>query len=183
MKYISLIRHGETRFLRDHPNSSAPNDEGLSDAGRSQVSNLAECLVLIQPEVIFSSQLVRARETADILSELCKVKCFYTSALNEFHVAPDGTKLERTEEGVSRSMCFLSGLWPLYERVAVVSHRSILGIILQFILNEPYSNCKQHFGEPGSMVCVRYDWNQGDSVWKIIQPGTTNGAEQSARKL
>src|SRR5215467_14607337 len=65
---LLLVRHGETDWNADG-RLQGQTDRPLSDFGRRQARQLAEELDGEQFEAIYSSDLARARETAEIVSE------------------------------------------------------------------------------------------------------------------
>jgi broad specificity phosphatase PhoE len=62
---LLLVRHGETDWNRDH-RWQGHSDTPLNDSGRRQALELAE--TLDPPDRIYASDLLRARETAEILA-------------------------------------------------------------------------------------------------------------------
>ena len=82
MKLI-VIRHGETDLNKEErlQGSKGPNPSLNSD-GRRMVADLRDSL-LITPEIIYCSPLVRAIETAHILNERFVVKIIATPELVE----------------------------------------------------------------------------------------------------
>ena len=65
MTTLLLVRHGETDWNRDH-RWQGHADPPLNDRGREQARELAA--ELERPDVIYASDLSRARETAEILA-------------------------------------------------------------------------------------------------------------------
>jgi broad specificity phosphatase PhoE len=65
---LLLVRHGETDWNADG-RLQGQTDRPLSDFGRRQARQLAEELAGETLEAIYSSDLVRARETAEIVGE------------------------------------------------------------------------------------------------------------------
>lgn len=68
MTTLLLVRHGETDWNADG-RLQGQTDRPLSDFGRNQARKLAEELAGEPLEAIYSSDLVRARETAEIVGE------------------------------------------------------------------------------------------------------------------
>lgn len=66
MTRLLLVRHGETDW-NAAGRLQGQTDRPLSDHGRRQASRLADELVGEEVEAIYSSDLVRARETAEIV--------------------------------------------------------------------------------------------------------------------
>jgi broad specificity phosphatase PhoE len=84
MKAI-LVRHGETAY----------NAQGifqgygpipLSPHGRQQAIAVAERLLALQPHVLYSSDIQRAWETAEIISKRLKLPVLPCEGLREWHV-------------------------------------------------------------------------------------------------
>jgi broad specificity phosphatase PhoE len=65
---ILLARHGETDWNRER-RWQGHTDRPLNEAGRAQARELAERLAAAPPAAIYSSDLARARETAEIVGE------------------------------------------------------------------------------------------------------------------
>src|SRR6476661_3313571 len=68
MTTLLLVRHGETDWNADG-RLQGQTDRPLSDFGRRQALQLAEELAEEELEAIYSSDLARARETAEIVAE------------------------------------------------------------------------------------------------------------------
>jgi len=64
---IYFIRHGETLYNRRHIHQGF--DVPLSEKGRTQVELTAECLTKLPITKLFTSDLVRTKESADIIAE------------------------------------------------------------------------------------------------------------------
>jgi alpha-ribazole phosphatase len=84
MTELILIRHGETDWNvegRYQGQSNVP----LNEHGREQARRLAAKLRGVQVAAIYSSDLARARETAEILSEATGTPLFLDPRLREIH--------------------------------------------------------------------------------------------------
>lgn len=81
---LYFVRHGESEanVLREISNRGVKH--GLTEKGRHQVTALADKLHDIQIRKIFSSPLLRATQTAEILSNALGVAYEITGALREF---------------------------------------------------------------------------------------------------
>lgn len=69
-KHLYVFRHGQTDYNKENRVQGQSNDLPLNETGRQQAKALAERLKDINLEVIFSSPLKRAIETAEAISEL-----------------------------------------------------------------------------------------------------------------
>jgi 2,3-bisphosphoglycerate-dependent phosphoglycerate mutase len=82
---LLIVRHGETDWnaeLRFQGHADPP----LNETGRAQARELAAELAGTVADAIYSSDLVRARETAEILSERLEVPVTTLSELREIDV-------------------------------------------------------------------------------------------------
>jgi broad specificity phosphatase PhoE len=64
---LLLARHGETDWNREH-RVQGQTDVGLNDAGRRQAEALADALADEHLDAVFSSDLARARDTAEAVA-------------------------------------------------------------------------------------------------------------------
>ena len=89
-----LWRHGQTQW-NDSRRFQGQTDVALDDVGRAQASLAAEQLAGLSPQLIVTSDLVRAAETADSLAlriatarkELKRVESFdYLIVNREYHL-------------------------------------------------------------------------------------------------
>jgi broad specificity phosphatase PhoE len=64
---ILLVRHGETDWNRER-RWQGHADPPLNEAGRRQAEQLAETLLADPPAAVYSSDLLRARETAEAVT-------------------------------------------------------------------------------------------------------------------
>ena len=70
VRHLVLLRHGQTQSNADNRMQGQINTE-LTELGRDQAVNAARVLSARQPLVIYSSDLHRAHDTAQALSEHC----------------------------------------------------------------------------------------------------------------
>jgi probable phosphoglycerate mutase len=82
---ILLVRHGETDWNRER-RWQGHADRPLNDTGRAQARALAELLAAEPPDAIVSSDLGRARETAEIVGARIGVAVELDSRLREVDV-------------------------------------------------------------------------------------------------
>jgi broad specificity phosphatase PhoE len=81
---LYFVRHGESEANIQHIISNRGTPFGLTQFGRQQAGILAGNLSHVPVTAIFSSPILRARETADILSKSFALPCQVTEALREY---------------------------------------------------------------------------------------------------
>ena len=81
---LYFVRHGESEANLLNEFSNRGSKHGLTDKGRQQAHTLAQSLQTAPVAAIFSSPLLRARQTAEILSQTLGVPYRVTDALREF---------------------------------------------------------------------------------------------------
>ncbi|NTW12909.1 MAG: histidine phosphatase family protein [Anaerolineales bacterium] len=81
---LYFVRHGESEANTQHVISNRAGPFGLTERGREQALILAEKLLEIPFTAIYSSPVLRARETADILSGSLGRAYQVTEALREY---------------------------------------------------------------------------------------------------
>ena len=135
MTTLLLVRHGETDWnaegrLQGH------TDRPLSDYGRGQARRLAEELEGEELEAIYSSDLARARETAEIVGERLELpialepdlreKDWGTweglSAVERDRVEFVGESTEAHQERMLRALRTIAERHPGNARILVVTH-------------------------------------------------------------
>ena len=85
MTELLLVRHGETDWNRDR-RFQGHADEPLNDAGREQARALADQLAGERIDFVYTSDLVRARETAEIVAARVGADVVVLSELREIDV-------------------------------------------------------------------------------------------------
>lgn len=144
---IVLIRHGITNWNAER-RAQGQNDIPLNDIGREQAHALANRLKSEQWDMIFSSDLSRAKETADILGTALDLEVHPDTRLREMHKGEtEGTTLEERinrwgiqwdqlplgiENDVSitnRGVSFMTEIITKFsnKRILVVSHGALIG--------------------------------------------------------
>lgn len=81
---IFFVRHGESEANTQHVVSNRGYKHGLTAKGREQSLELAETLRYIQFHQVYSSPLLRAIETAQILTDRLDCPLVISDALREF---------------------------------------------------------------------------------------------------
>ena len=82
--HLYFVRHGESEANVQHVISNRESPFGLTELGREQAQALAEKLSDIPIAAIFSSPVLRAKETADIVSRSFYLPYQVTEALREY---------------------------------------------------------------------------------------------------
>jgi probable phosphoglycerate mutase len=82
---LLLARHGETDWNRER-RWQGHADRPLNDLGREQARGLAERLVADPPDLVYSSDLARARETAEIVGTALGLEVSLDARLREVDV-------------------------------------------------------------------------------------------------
>lgn len=82
-KNFYLFRHGETEFNRLKLRQGQGVNVRLNGTGKKQAEELAKSAENLGIEVIYSSPLVRAKQTADIVAEKLNVPVIIMSDLTE----------------------------------------------------------------------------------------------------
>jgi len=81
---LYFVRHGESEANTQHVISNRNSLFELTECGREQAQTLAQKLSAIPFTAIFSSPILRARETAEILSQSFRLPYEVTEALREY---------------------------------------------------------------------------------------------------
>ena len=156
MTTLLLVRHGETDWNADG-RLQGHTDRPLSEFGRLQAQRLAEELEGEQLEAIYSSDLARARETAEIVSERLGLPVELNPDLREkdwgnweglIAVERDrvefvGESTEAHQERMLRALRRISERHPGDGRVLVVTHGGSMRRIREHLELEggPFENC------------------------------------------
>jgi broad specificity phosphatase PhoE len=82
--HVYFVRHGESEANILHQFSNRGIQHPLTEKGRQQAYILADMMRGKQITRIFTSPLLRAMQTAEILSGVLKIPCTPTDALREF---------------------------------------------------------------------------------------------------
>ena len=87
MTDLWLIRHGQTDWnVEGRWQGQAPQAPGLNEAGRAQSRSMREQLNEINFTAVYSSDLLRARQTAEILAEPSGISVILEPRLREINL-------------------------------------------------------------------------------------------------
>jgi broad specificity phosphatase PhoE len=190
---LVYLRHGETDLNREH-RMQGDTDAPLNETGRAQVAAAAKRLRGEKIAAVYSSDLLRARESAeaavadhdltvrtdprlreqrlgdwegDIWHEL--TEAYGADAIERFlgdlEFAPPGGESRR--EVRDRVREFLEDLLESHgdgETVLVVSHGGPLFVLLHEVLDLPYSRRKRFYGANGSVSVFLH----GSGGWQLV---------------
>lgn len=99
---IYLVRHGETQWNIEH-RIQGHKDSPLTQKGREQASFLGEKLKNVHFDAVFSSDLGRARQTAELITLSKKMAIQTTQALRERSFGPnEGMSFEKHHESLKK---------------------------------------------------------------------------------
>lgn len=194
MTMIGLVRHGITDWNMEG-RMQGRNDIPLNDEGRRQAELLGRRMAGEQWDMIYSSDLSRARETADIIAKHMGLKVQGTDsrlaerAFGLLEGTTEQDRLERWGDGwktmdlgaedksavVGRTLAILDELHHKHpeKRILVVSHGAVIGSLLETLFPE--------FGYIGlKNTCVNILRRLQASKWecllhncvKHLEPGT-----------
>lgn len=156
--HILLIRHGETTGDIEDRYGGAYDDH-LTELGRQQLQETAEQLAGREVDIIYTSSLIRARESADIINAILQTKLTVLDGLRErdYGVLGGLTKAEALEkypeaveahkdpantdpEGESQAdftervlAMFADITESGYDTVAIVSHGGVIKTIMRHL--------------------------------------------------
>jgi probable phosphoglycerate mutase len=162
MTQVGFIRHGTTDWNIQR-RAQGQTDIPLNEAGRGQAHALANRLKSEEWDIIYSSDLSRAKETADIVANALGLTVQTDQRLREMYCGEiEGTLLEEriakwgsnweslslgvedNESITERGTSFVSYLTEKYQdkRVLVVSHGALVGITLKRLI--PHVDTEGH---------------------------------------
>jgi broad specificity phosphatase PhoE len=159
---LILVRHGETDWNRDR-RYQGHADPPLNDAGRAQARELAGTLEGMELTAIYTSDLRRAAETAEIIHAGRDIPLWRDRGLREIDVGSwsgltraeieerfpgadhhDGETREAMRERVVSTVTAIAGRHD-GERLLIVSHGGALRALLHHALDDdsvpPVQNC------------------------------------------
>jgi probable phosphoglycerate mutase len=150
MHWLYLFRHGETDFNREQ-RFQGHLDVPLNGEGRRQAETLVQPLGRIGIDCILSSDLSRARETAEIVARGLGIPVFETPGLREAHLGnAQGLTVEEIESKFGRDLVekwrspYLSDADVSYP--GGESGRAVLERVLQSIESFVGATPHQHIG-------------------------------------
>jgi broad specificity phosphatase PhoE len=163
---LVLVRHGRTAWNLEG-RAQGHTDVGLDETGLAQAAAMAPCVAKMSPTALWSSDLARARQTAEQVAGATGLEVAYDARLREFdvgeragltvpefaerypveyaawkdgHITGDVPGAETTEQVVARMVPALREIWaatPPGETSVVISHGACLKVSLLAFLGWP----------------------------------------------
>jgi broad specificity phosphatase PhoE len=151
---IYFVRHGEGIHNRDK-NYENPKyiDAVLTTEGRLQADNLRTKKELENPDIVISSPLARALETATIaypdypilIDPLCREKLMYPCDMMRSEVASDPLK-ETDEQMIERAELFVKKLTAEKDKkIVVFTHGKFMNAVVTVMKGEKIINKTKFF--------------------------------------
>ncbi|UVI33027.1 histidine phosphatase family protein [Paenibacillus spongiae] len=171
---IGFVRHGTTDWNAER-RAQGQSDIPLNAAGRIQAHALSERLKNEQWDVIFSSDLSRAKETADIVAAALGVSIHTDPRLREIHKGEtEGTTLEERvtrwgehwekmplgmedeQSAAARGTSFIAEIAEAFrgKSILVVSHGALIGLTVKRLIASV--NIEVHFHNT-SITAIHYN--------------------------
>jgi broad specificity phosphatase PhoE len=146
---LLIARHGETEWNREE-RYQGHADPPLNETGRAQAEALAEKLAAEPVQAVYSSDLRRAAETAEIVGARLGLAVEHEPGLREIDVGSwqgltkaqidgrpwDGETYEQHADRVTQALHAIAARHP-DGRVLVISHGGTLRRVQQAVLGEP----------------------------------------------
>ena len=96
MRRLVLLRHGRTAW-NDTGRAQGHADVPLDDVGLAQAKEIAPHMAALRPVAIWTSDLLRAAQTADAVAAECGLTAVRDDRLREFDIGPHRTGLTSDE--------------------------------------------------------------------------------------
>jgi alpha-ribazole phosphatase len=196
---IYLIRHGQTAWNLDK-RFQGQSDTALSESGVAQTRLLKERMREIPVDFIISSDLIRARQTAEILAEARGLKVIEDPDLREIHFGiwegrriddiriedPETFEIWMNDPGMlripeaeafqdvqDRAAAALERWIALYpgKTIVLVTHGGVISALLCRILNEPIQRMWNYKLENTSVSYVTHQASMGYQV-RFVNDGS-----------
>lgn len=193
---LSLVRHGQTDWNKQH-RIQGSTDIPLNETGREQARLLAHELIDDEPwDGIYTSPLIRARETARIIATVLGLpepttesriveRCFgevegltdeeRVGAYPIGSVVPGSESREALRERGVAAINAIADAHPA-KRLIVVSHGGVLGQILRHITDDELPGPTDMIPNGVPTIVQRRD----DGTWTVVAESILRGAREHA---
>jgi broad specificity phosphatase PhoE len=186
MTALWLIRHGQTDWnIEGRWQGQAAQAPGLNDAGRAQALGICGQLTGVHFSAIYSSDLLRARQTAELIAQQLELRVRPEPRLREIHLglwegmlsadierlypgeldqrarnpfytrAPQGESPQDVADRVIPAVHAITGSHP-GESVLIVAHGVSLAVIICHARHLPLDEVYQHV--PGNAQPYPVEW-------------------------
>ena len=153
---IYLVRHGETDW-NEKKKIQGHTDVALNKNGKKQAKELAKTIAYLKIDRIISSDLLRAKETAEIVNEEInkiivldarirevgygllegiKIENITPKLWNIYNINPEVIKAESKEHIFERVKEFFGELQVSKDNILIVTHGGILRMIMYYSKNK-----------------------------------------------
>ncbi len=165
---IIFVRHGESKHNAKH---ITEQDSGLTRRGKAQARYLGEKLKKQKISAIYTSNLLRAKETGEIISKIIKVPV--KSTFEELNEYPSGNLRSRLKLLFNKRLKRLKKLLNKISKdkkrdktILIVAHgitnKIIIGHLVQIPLRKQLLRLKQHNTGMNSV-----SWNKDYNNWNL----------------
>jgi len=182
---LYLIRHGRTRWNKEEVFRGTA-DVPLDEMGRREAEKVAEALCGRGIEVVYSSPLSRAKETAEAIAARCGAPLHIMEELRDLDfgewqglsrlevqerypdlyflwerephrvVFPGGEDLDAVRKRATGALERIKEAHP-HQGVALVSHRVVLKVLTCFLLGLDNSHFWHILQDTAAISCFRFD--------------------------
>jgi len=125
---LFLVRHGQSLANKKQKHQGKEDewrDTPLSNSGKTQAKKVAERLKNEEFDLIYSSPLKRAKQTAEIINKFHNKKIIFDDRIKEMH-----DETENKEEFISRVQNFYKEIQKKEKNILAVAHG---GVIMTFL--------------------------------------------------
>jgi len=194
MTVIHFVRHGKVHNPQQILYGRRPRFR-LSSTGRSQAEKVASCLEIYPIAAVYSSPLLRARQTALPIASTAGVKLRISGLLNEVMTPYEGWPLaeflelqdiycgipeeyEQPQDLSERARRFVKRICQQYpnSHIVAVTHGDIILTIRMWVEQKPLVLQRRmrlnHYPAPGSITSLQADMSgqsSGLKYWEIEQ--------------
>ena len=178
MTRLILIRHGETDWNVEG-RYQGQSDVSLNDRGRREFASLAATVAESNPSVIYSSDLSRAKESAEIIGRVLGLSVCVDSRLREIHLGSwEGMLFQEIQEIYSdllerRKLDPHNVRAPGGETISEVESRVVASV--KDILNRHPDETVVivSHGLPLAILRARYQGLPIEQVWELVPKNNT----------
>ena len=192
---IYLVRHGQTEWNLEH-RLQGQMDVSLNDTGRSEAVICKNQLASVKIDEIISSDLLRAKETAQIINESLSLPIKYDSRLRELNCGdvqgqiikevpwhsfiynPSEFHSEPIVDFYNRLKSFFNEI-DVKKNTVIVTHTGVVKMIMH-LANNPQLYNKEHFENVALWFKVRngdiFMWDKTDKLQLLVNDVLKNSS-------